>query len=196
LSVLVLSCFATFLLLFPSQPAHSAPGSILAFAWRERTGNGDLAQGPRRLVDSVPLLAPFWLVGVLVACLRNVAAWTSARRLRRSGVCCAPDFWQKRLSLLAGRLRVSRPVVLLESCLAEVPVMVGHSRPVILMPVGLLTGLPAGQIEAILLHELAHIRRHDYLVNFARNLSRGPVVLSPGSVVDHSCDSDGAGTLL
>ena len=87
------------------------------------------------------------------------------RRLRRRGVCAAPDFWQERLSLLAGRLRLSRPVGLLESCLAGVPVVIGHLRPVILMPVGLLTGLPAGQIESILLHELAHIRRYDYLVN-------------------------------
>jgi GWxTD domain-containing protein len=43
--------------------------------------------------------------------------------------------------------------------------VLGHFRPVILMPIGLLAGLPAGQIEAILLHELAHIRRYDYLVN-------------------------------
>ena len=47
----------------------------------------------------------------------------------------------------------------------------GHMRPMILMPVGLLTGLPAGQIESILLHELAHIRRCDYLVNMLQTVS-------------------------
>ena len=75
------------------------------------------------------------------------------------------DFWQDRLNRLGASVRLSRPVSLLESALAEVPVVIGHVRPVILMPVGILAGLPAGQIEAILLHELAHIRRHDYLVN-------------------------------
>jgi len=40
--------------------------------------------------------------------------------------------------------------------------VVGHIRPVILMPIGLLAGLPPGQIEAILLHEVAHIRRYDF----------------------------------
>jgi GWxTD domain-containing protein len=49
--------------------------------------------------------------------------------------------------------------------MADAPMVLGHFRPVILMPIGLLTGLPAGQIEAILVHELAHIRRFDYLVN-------------------------------
>ena len=76
-------------------------------------------------------------------------------------------------------MRLSRPVTLLESCLAEVPVVIGYVRPVILMPVGLLAGLPAGQIESILLHELAHIRRHDYLVNLLQIVVEGLVFYHP-----------------
>ena len=120
-----------------------------------------------------------------------------ARRLRLRGVCAAPEFWQERLRVLAGRLRISRPVGLLESCLAGVPVVIGHLRPVILMPVGLLTGLPAAQIESILLHELAHIRRYDYLVNMLQTLVEGllfyhPVVWWISGVIrterEHCCD--------
>ncbi len=55
------------------------------------------------------------------------------------------------------------PVALLESSLATAPFVAGHLKPVILVPVGLFTGMPPQQIEAILLHELAHIRRRDYL---------------------------------
>ena len=120
---------------------------------------------PRRASDFLPWLVPFWIAGVLVFHLRILASWIAAQRLRRTGVCCAPDLWQQRLNRLGARLRISTPVTLLESCLADVPVVIGYLRPVILMPVGLLTGLPAGQIESILLHELAHIRRYDYLVN-------------------------------
>ena len=47
----------------------------------------------------------------------------------------------------------------------DVPVVIGYLRPVILVPVGLLAGMPAGQLEAVLMHELAHIRRRDYLAN-------------------------------
>jgi beta-lactamase regulating signal transducer with metallopeptidase domain len=54
---------------------------------------------------------------------------------------------------------------LLESALVEVPTVIGWFRPVILVPATFFTGLPPEQIEAILIHELAHIRRHDYFVN-------------------------------
>jgi GWxTD domain-containing protein len=132
-----------------------------------------------RAVEYLPWLAPFWIAGVLFFQLRGVASWLAARRLGRRGVCAATAFWQGRTERLAARLRLSRGVTLLESCLAEVPVVIGYVRPVILMPVGLMTGLPAGQIESILLHELAHIRRHDYLVNLLQIVVEGLVFYHP-----------------
>jgi GWxTD domain-containing protein len=114
---------------------------------------------------AVPWLAPFWIAGVSMACLWHLAGWVSVRRLRRRGVCCAPEHWQQQLTRLSARLQLSRPVLLLESCLVDAPMVLGHFRPYILMPIGLLAGLPPAQLEAILLHELAHIRRHDYLIN-------------------------------
>ena len=57
--------------------------------------------------------------------------------------------------------------------------VLGHFRPVILLPVGLLVGLPPGQVEAILLHELAHIRRYDYLVNVWQRLVEGLMFYHP-----------------
>jgi GWxTD domain-containing protein len=132
-----------------------------------------------RAVEYLPWLAPFWIAGVLFFQLRGLASWMAARRLRRRGVCAANTSCQALLLRLSARLRVSRPVTLLESCLAEVPVVIGYVRPVILMPVGLLAGLPAGQIESILLHELAHIRRHDYLVNLLQIVVESLVFYHP-----------------
>lgn len=109
----------------------------------------------------MPWLTPLWLAGVWFFAVTQVAGWISIRRLKRRGVCSAPDPWQLRFTDLRARLRLSRPVLLLESCLAEVPMVVGHVRPVVLLPLGVLTGLPTGQVEAILLHELAHVRRCD-----------------------------------
>jgi GWxTD domain-containing protein len=117
------------------------------------------------LAAVVPWLAPFWLAGVCGFSLWHAAGCVSVRRLRRRGVCCAPDQWQEQLVGLSARLRISRPIRLMESCLVDTPVVMAHFRPFILMPVGLLARLPAEQIEVILLHELAHIRRCDYLVN-------------------------------
>jgi GWxTD domain-containing protein len=175
--VAMLAMLAGFIATF----AHEIPGARIQRLTVERPlitpPPNRLEERPRlreALVQRViPWLAPFWTVGVLLFYLRHLAGWMAAQHLRRTGVCCASDFWQERLNRLGASVRLSRPVSLLESALAEVPVVIGHVRPVILMPVGLLAGLPAGQIEAILLHELAHIRRHDYLVNMLQTAVDG-----------------------
>jgi bla regulator protein BlaR1 len=184
--------------------AHEMPGARIQRLTVERPL---ITPPPNRLEESprlrealvqrvIPWLAPFWTVGVLLFYLRHLAGWMAAQHLRRTGVCCASDFWQERLNRFGASVRLSRPVSLLESALAEVPVVIGHVRPVILMPVGLLAGLPAGQIEAILLHELAHIRRHDYLVNMLQTAVDGLFFLSSGGLVDLRSDADRARKLL
>ena len=156
----------TWIRLMP-EGAHSAPRFTSSSPPASGVGSGAEAADARNpaLTAAVPWLAPLWAAGVCIAYLWQVGGWVSARRLRRRGVCCVPEDWQTRLARLGARLHLARPILLLESCLVDTPIVLGHFRPVILMPVGLLTRLPVGQIEAVLLHELAHIRRHDYLVN-------------------------------
>jgi GWxTD domain-containing protein len=137
--------------------------------------------GRSAAAEILPWLAPFWIAGVLLFHLRSVAGWMATQRLCRTGVCSAPDPWRERLERLRERLRLARPVVLLESGLAGVPVAIGYLRPVILMPAGLLTGLPAGQVEAILLHELAHIRRCDYVINLLQAFVEGLLFYHPAT---------------
>lgn len=122
---------------------------------------------------AVPFVSAFWMGGVTLFYVWCLAGWLSLRRLRRSGVCAVSGYWQEQVELLGRRLGVRRRVVLMESLLAEVPVVLGHLRPVILMPLGLLARLPAQQIEAILLHELAHVGRNDYLVNLLQRAVEG-----------------------
>ncbi len=148
-------------------------------AWNIRTGTDAPGSSYVGIAAVVPWLAPFWIAGVCIFYLAYVASWISVCRLRRRGVCCASGHWQQHLARLSARLRLSRPVRLLESCLVEAPMVLGHFRPVILMPLGLLAGLPAGQIEAILLHELAHIRRYDYLVNVLQRWVEGLLFYHP-----------------
>jgi GWxTD domain-containing protein len=143
-------------------------------------GNSTPPSSPlERWKDVPPWMAPFWMTGVLLFYSRQLADWRAVRRLRRVGLCAPPPAWQKRVEELGARLRISRPVVLLESCLADVPSVVGHVRPLILMPAGLLTGLPAGQVEAILLHELAHVSRCDYLINLLQVSAEGLLFYHP-----------------
>jgi TonB family protein len=149
-------------------------------AWNVHIGTAASDPSHPDLAEVAPWLTPFWIAGVWIFYLKHVAGWISVSRLRRRGVCCASDEWQKQLTRLSARLRLTRPVRLLESCLVDAPMVLGHLRPVILMPIGLLAGLPAGQIEAILLHELAHIRRFDYLVNVLQKSVEGLLFYHPG----------------
>jgi TonB family protein len=126
-----------------------------------------------------PWLAPFWIAGVCLLSLQRIMSCLAIRRLRSRGVCFASEEWHVELARLAAQLRISRPVHLLESCVAEIPMVLGHLRPVVLVPVGVLAGLPAEQVETILLHELAHIRRCDYLVNVCQRVIEGILFYHP-----------------
>lgn len=142
-------------------------------AWNPPAARGATDFWNPGLAAIAPWLAPLWIAGVLILYLRSLASCLSVQRLRRCGVCSAHNRWQSELARLSSRLRISRPVLLLESSLADVPMVLGHFKPLILIPVGLLAGLSPAQVEAILLHELAHIRRHDYLINVFERLAEG-----------------------
>ncbi|MGO8927851.1 MAG: M56 family metallopeptidase [Limisphaerales bacterium] len=112
-----------------------------------------------------PVLAAAWLLGVAFfsARLSRSCWWVRKIRLRNNEPLEAA--WLETLNDLRLRLGVSRPVRLLKSVLVEVPTVIGWLRPIILVPTATLSGLTPRQLEAILAHELAHVRRHDYLVN-------------------------------
>ena len=111
----------------------------------------------------------FWLTGATAFSLRLLGGWILAERLRSRMVRPASAEWQRTLDRLKTRISVSRPVRLLVSGLLQAPAAIGWLRPIVLVPAGALAGLPAAQIEALLLHELAHIRRHDYLVHILQS---------------------------
>ena len=106
---------------------------------------------PRPLL---PWVVAFWLAGGLAFWLRLLGGWISAVRLRSRFVRPAPCQWQQALDRLRSRICVSGPVQLLVSFLVQAPVVLGWLRPVVLVPVGALAGLPPEQVKAILLHEL------------------------------------------
>lgn len=118
-----------------------------------------------RLPRTIPWLLALWFAGVFFLSLRFAGGLVMVRRLKRTETSASVKLWQEKLASLSHRLRVSRPVRLCESALVEVPTVIGWLRPVILLPASALTGLSAEQLEALLAHELAHIRRYDYLVN-------------------------------
>ena len=105
-----------------------------------------------------------WLAGVAALTLYHLGGWRLARRLPRQGRCVSESV-ETLARNLCRRLGIGRAVVLLESSAVTVPMVMGWLKPVVLVPASTLTGLSPRQLEAILAHELAHVRRHDYLVN-------------------------------
>ena len=109
-----------------------------------------------------------WLAGVFLLSIRFLGGLRTANRLSRRGAQPAEAEWQEMLERLAARLAMTRPVKLLRSAVVKVPTAIGAFRPVILLPASVFTGLPARGLEALIAHELAHVRRHDYLVNLVQ----------------------------
>ena len=113
----------------------------------------------------MPWLAVAWFAGAMALSIWHLGGWVAVQRMRFLGTSGAVGPLGEQLAGLAGRMKISRPVRLLRSTVVEVPVVVGWLRPVILIPAAMLTGLSPSQLTAVLAHELAHVRRYDYLVN-------------------------------
>jgi beta-lactamase regulating signal transducer with metallopeptidase domain len=116
------------------------------------------------------LIVSIWLTGVVLLSIRLIGGWLVARHLARQTVARVPPALERRAKVLAQRLRLSRAVAILESQAVVVPTLIGWLRPVVLLPAAALGGLSPQQLEAILAHELAHVRRHDYLINLLQSV--------------------------
>jgi beta-lactamase regulating signal transducer with metallopeptidase domain len=119
---------------------------------------------------SMPGVIGFWFAGVLfLLCRLNLGLMATRKMKSLAGESTSPDI-QHVLSALRSRLGIQRAIKLLNSACVEAPAVIGWLKPAILFPVGCMAGLSTLQIEAILAHELAHIRRHDYLVNLFQSV--------------------------
>ena len=135
---------------------------------RSYAGNGTYWSHEKGVVFMAwlaPVLANVWAFGVVFFSVRLTQSSWRVRRIRIGEHEPLDVGWMETLDDLRCRLGVSRPVRLLKSALVEVPTVIGWFRPVILLPAAALTGLTPGQLETILAHELAHVRRLDYFVN-------------------------------
>ena len=154
-----------------ADPSASPVGRVAvpAISLSNGVADGLLPATLRGRVESFrPWALLVWLAGVLVLSVRVLGGLRTANRLTRRGAWPADEEWQQMLQRLADRLAVTRPVRLLQSAVVKVPTAIGAFRPAILLPASVFTGLPARGLEALIAHELAHVRRHDYLVNLVQ----------------------------
>ena len=126
------------------------------------------------------LVTLIWLACLSMQMLRLTGGLYQVSRLRLNSVAPPGEFWNERLSVLAARLGIKRAVTLLQSELLRTPAAFGFLKPSILVPLGMLANLPPDQVEAILLHELAHIRRGDFISNLLLHLIESIFFFNPG----------------
>ncbi len=120
----------------------------------------------RALIDPwLPWAVLVWAAGVTFMTGRLLVEWREVRRLTQLDIEPLTAAWQRRVARLRATLGVRRAVRVLQSARVHVPIVIGWLKPVILVPVGAFAGLTPAQLELILMHELAHICRNDYLVN-------------------------------
>ena len=135
-----------------AAPSTEHPGSLIA-------------RGRLFLDRHIQLVPTAWFFGVLLFALRLAGAWSYTRYMRAHQVFSVPLAWETRFKQLVQSMAIRPAVTLMESAMAHTPMVIGHIKPIVLLPVGMLTSLPPMQVEALIVHELAHIYRKDYLVN-------------------------------
>ncbi len=119
-----------------------------------------------------------WLAGFLGFATRLGFGLYFAKKLKNAGEMPAKQ-WLQKLDDFKQRLGIHHNVHLLVSKEVETPLTIGWLRPVILLPIGMLTQLPYEHLESILLHELAHIKRQDYLVNLLQSAAETLLFFNP-----------------
>ena len=138
-------------------------------------GNAPTSMAPLVL----PTLVTLWFAGVCLLLVRLAGGWWRVHRLQRTGHALAPSRWQEVSDRLARQLGLSRFVHVVDATFVDSPVVIGWLHPVVLLPVAALAGLTPDQVAAILAHELAHVRRHDALVNCAQTIAETVLFYHP-----------------
>jgi bla regulator protein BlaR1 len=161
------------------------------------TKSADYQVISRFLNDHSGSIVFVWFLVVMARVLQLLTGLHSLYYLRRRQVLAVSEAWENRVKQLALQLGIKQLVGIAESGMAKVPMVIGHLKPLILIPAGLITAMPPSAIEAILVHELAHIRRRDYIINLLVSMMEivfffNPAVLWIASLIraerENCCD--------
>jgi len=121
-----------------------------------------------------------WLLFFVLKSLKMVSGLLYIQRIRHYKTSDVTEELKHRIELFSNQIGIGRAVRLVQSELVKVPVAVGWLKPMILLPVGIAFQLTPEQLDGILWHELAHIRRRDYLVNILQGLLETVFFFNPG----------------
>ncbi len=118
----------------------------------------------------MPWMVALWLLGVACFTLRLFGGVWQLHKFKTRQISEPEKYWREKFSAVCEKLEITQKVKLISSKLVETPIVIGWLKPVILIPASVFFQIDPQELETIIAHELIHIRRRDYLVNFAQSL--------------------------
>jgi len=154
-------------------PEQAGPSSILSIDQLQKSFTSFLDQNAQWIVLT-------WALILLFQSSRIMRQMAYIQKLRNNKAWNSDLLWKNKLQSLAEKIGIRKTVSLVESAFIKVPIVIGYFKPIVMVPIGMLNQLTPGEAEAVLLHELAHIRRHDYLVNYLQRIAETVLFFNPG----------------
>lgn len=131
----------------------------------------ELGISPQKTIsDYLPWFVIAYAGGIIFLSFRLAFGLIYLRRYRYNGILPVSEELEKIFQSLIDKITLNKNVSLIESVLTKVPFVLGYFKPVVVVPAGILLNIPFNQVEAILAHELAHIKRSDYLINIIQSI--------------------------
>jgi bla regulator protein BlaR1 len=200
LVLMILVSLVTFVMVYQSGLDRDSMDASLkgnpAVGIQNRTG-GFFTSLKSYLDRNLPAVVTIWLMGMMFFFLKFFSGILVNQRLRHHQIRDVSDYWEERVKVLSRKLKIGSKVIFRESFLTGIPLAIGYLKPMILFPVGLLSQIPLDQVEALIVHELSHIMRRDYIVNIFQNILDIIYFYHPGvrwisrqvrSEREHCCD--------
>jgi beta-lactamase regulating signal transducer with metallopeptidase domain len=178
----VLMPLLTFATLLMQAHTSALPALPMAFAASAQEASAaaffrmEWASSARPILSWVVLL---WVSGAGALTLRLACGLLWVRQLCNRPACGSAQHWQCYVDRLASGFNIRRPVRvrLIES--GDSPLSVGWWKPMVLLPAAIVANMPAPLLGALIAHELAHVRRHDYLVNLLQGMVEAVLFYHP-----------------
>jgi len=132
--------------------------------------NSTFADVQTFFVQNIEQINLIWAAGVILFLVRFIFSYLYTKYLKSTAIFTNSLELEQALTSIKKNLFIDKTIKIAESAKINVPIVVGHIKPLILFPVGIVNMLSMAEVEAIITHELAHIKRYDYLTNILLTL--------------------------
>ncbi len=174
----------------PTAQTKDASPVITGFIFTDRTPTvhelplaSGFAQREEWLVIRAERLMPwldgFWLIGVLLLALRSLGGWWQLELIRRHALRMVPQEVERSFQRIRQQVHAGRKVALRISDQVISPLAMGVWRATVILPMSAVTGMPREELEAVMAHELGHIRRWDFVWNLMQTAVESVLFFHP-----------------